>query len=234
MTFLRSLHSGICVGLVTMALTAPAIGASVMVSPQSAVVNSGDTFPGLNIADTYNQNGLQNNFVSGSTIVSTYLSTNPLHNLDGIGQEWFSNSPVTSASVTYDLGAVLNLGALILWNEDSTGIGKFNLSASTGGGVFNILLAGVTPDQSANPFVEPYAAQLFSFASVNARYLRIDMLECPGQGGYAGCAIGEVAVAQINETPLPGAVALFASGLAVLGLVGRRKKRNAEAGAATA
>ena len=41
------------------------------------------------------------------------------------GFEWFSNSGTTAAVVTYDLGAVITIDRLALWNEESSGIGTW-------------------------------------------------------------------------------------------------------------
>lgn len=201
-------------------LPLPAL-AGVIIGPTSGVINSGGPGSGT-LTETFNQSGLTSNYVSGVTDFDSYIASGPTHTNIFSGYEWFSNFGTTSASVTYNLGGIFNIGKLALWNEESSGIGLLDLWYSTDGINFSALSLGLTPTD--NPLGPNYAADVFSFASVNAQYVRFDMSRCPqiDPGSYASCAIGEVAFSA--NVPEPASLALFGIGLA--GLASLRRKRS--------
>ena len=197
-------------------IAAPKADAGVIFSPASGVINSGG--PGFGtLTETINQAGLLSNFVSGVTDFDTYLATNPLHTLVFSGNEWFSNSGTTSASVTYDLGSLTNIDRLALWNEESSGIGTLDLFHSSDGINFAPLALGLKPTD--NPYAD-YPADVFSFASVNTRYIRFDMSDCPqpNPGSFPSCAIGEVAFRKANGPTVPEPASVL--GLLAIGFLG--------------
>lgn len=196
-----------------------------IVAPTSATINSGG--PGFgSIVDTFNQNGLSSNYVSGVTNFDTYLATNPTHSLVFAGNEWFSNSNTTSASVTYNFGAILGIDALALWNEEVSGIGSLNLFWSADGTLFNALGVFSPTDNPAGD----YGADIFTFGAVNAQFIRFDMSGCPQQnpGSFPACAIGEVAfrTAQVGAIPEPGTWAMMLLGFGAIGAAMRRRRQS--------
>ncbi len=201
----------------------PAAGPGPIISPVSAVVNSGGTGAG-NIINTINQSGLSPGFISGVTIFDTYLGGSPLHN-DATTGEWFSNTGTTSAVVTYDFGAPSIIDRLALWNEDSAGIGRLDLYQSLDGVTFIPLKLNIIPTN--NPIGSPYPAQVITFPLTNARYVRFNMSDCPqSPSSVTACSIGEVAFRTPSgpepfpRTPEPSTLV----GLLLLGGLGLKQK----------
>lgn len=195
--------------------------AGVITSATSAVINSGG--PGFgSITDTHNQNGLSSGYVSGVTDFMTYLSSNPSHTDIFSGFEWFSEVGSDSASVTYDLGAILAVSGMALWNEESSGIGNLNLFYSTDGVNFLSLASGISPTDNG---AGSYLADIITFGTVNAQFIRLDMSRCPQpvNGIFVACAIGEVAF-DVEASAVPEPATLTLLGLGLVGLIGRRRK----------
>jgi hypothetical protein len=182
--------------LLMLSTTGNASATGLIFSPVSGVINNGGTGFG-SLADTYNQNGLVTKFVSGVTDFDSYLSINPTHTYAYAGNEWFSNFGTQSTTVTYDLGSVRSIDRLALWNEDASGIGRLNLAYSTDNITFSSLAAGLTPFNNA--LNSAYPADVFAFATTNARYVRFEASECR-QSVFAACALGEVAFSISNPT----------------------------------
>lgn len=206
------------------ALAAQPAAAQQIVGPVSAVINSGGPGSGL-ITQTLDQSGLITPYVSGVTNFNAYIATNPQHSLAFSGNEWFSNLGTTTARVTYDLGAILGIDALALWNEDFAGIGTLNLFGSTDGILFAALL-GVNPADGINN--ANYGPQVFSFGATNARFVRFDMTNCPQPpAGYESCSIGEVAfrTAATGAVPEPGTWAMMLLGFGGIGYSLRRRRK---------
>ena len=201
--------------------------AATIVGAASATASSSTT----SIDRTIDQSGLFSNYLSGVTNFDTYLAANPIHDL-GFTTEWFTAFNVVTATVTYNLGALLNIDRIALWNEDGVGFGTGNISFSTDGVTFTPL---TTIHPIDNPINVNYGAEVFSLGVVALQFLRLDVSDCPQSvesNEFTGCGIGEIAFSSlgpaVNETPIPAALPLFATGLGALGLLGwRRKKKTA-------
>ena len=200
-----------------------AVAAPTFAPIQSAIVTAGG--PGsVSIDSTFNQAGLSANYVPEITPWQPFVSTTS-HTFIFDNFEWFSEPFNTTASVTYDLGAVRAIDAAALWNEESAGIGTLNLLTSTDGVAFSAWgAANLIPTNS--PIGLDYFADVFEQGPVNARYVRFDMSDCPqqpaGAGVFNGCAIGEVAFRTANGIAVaePGVLMLLMAGL--VGLATRR------------
>jgi len=201
--------------------------ATTIVSATSATASSSfsSTF---GIGNTIDQSGLSVGYTSGVTDFDTYIGSNISHDFSPSGiDEWFSATDITSVTIIYDLGLVLNIDRIALWNEDLSGFGTGSIATSTDNVIFTAL---TTINPVISGFGVDYFAQIFGFASTTAQFIRIDISGCPQvDNGFNGCGIGEVAFSSVSAVPLPAALPLFGTGLAVMGLIGWRRKRKAAA-----
>lgn len=205
----------------------PAVEAQdVIVSAVSGVINSGG--PGFGaLSSTFDQSGLLSGYTSGVTLFDTFLASGPLHGT-AFADEWFSNIGTTSASVTYNLGSVMNINRLALWNDEGVGAATFDLFGSVNGVDFFALALGLIPTDHTT--LDPYLADVFGWAGQNLQFVRMDISGCPQtgiNGGIDFCAIGEVAFAAGQPqvpVPEPGTFLLMLSGLLGLGFVSYRRR----------
>ena len=211
--------------LATAALFSSAASAQQIVAPASATINAGG--PGFgSINDTINQNGLSAGYTSGITNFDAYIASAPSHSSQFSTFEWFSQRGSTSATVTYDLGSLLGINAMALWNEEGSGIGSFNLLTSADGVNFVAALLGVSP---INNLGGSYLAQVFNFDVTASRYARLEMSGCPQSNStFDACAIGEVAfrtAAVTAAVPEPATWAMMLLGFGAIGVSLRRRRR---------
>ncbi len=210
-------------------LAAPASAAvhtRVLVQPVDAVILEGG--PGFgSIENTYNQAGLSATYVSGVTPTMPYLATTT-HTTIFACCEWFSNDGSTTATVSYlvPLDRVKWIDSFHLWNEESSGIGKFDLWwGMFPGDLAHLLLAAVSPTD--NPLSPDYLANSWSIAPKPGGWYTLIMSECPqpNPGSFAACAIGEVAF-NGPVVPEPGTWAMMIAGFGLVGWAARNRRRD--------
>ena len=137
-----------------------------------------------------------------------YTGGGPAHLHDFSG-EWFSGGlnaeAEAEAQIIYDLGEVMKIDRLALWNEDWVGFGTGRLSTSADG----VNYSGPTWFQPANMFWYQdedhyYGVQVFELGVRDARYVKLDISDCsqpePESAWWEApgpelCGIGEVAFA---------------------------------------
>ncbi|OZH51523.1 hypothetical protein AFK68_30445 [Hydrocoleum sp. CS-953] len=200
--------------------------AALIVSPVDATATSEFT-PGGEIINTINQSGLSIGFTSGVDDFDTYLAQNPLHTLVFAGNEWFSNFQGPNQTITYDLGSILAIDRLALWNEEGAGISSFNILSSNDGVNFSTILSGVSPIN--NPINNDYSAEVIDFGSVvNAQFVQFEITGCENANL---CGIGEVAFATAESLPeaVPEPTALLGLlGAGALGATSLKRKQEQE------
>lgn len=206
---------------VAVAMMAAGGAQAAIVGAVGGTINAGG--PGFGtLTETFNQSGLSAGYVSGVTDFDTYVPGTS-HTLIFSGFEWFSEDPSSAANVTYDLGSVLTINKMALWNEEVAGIGLLSLLVSSDNVNFASLASGLTPTN--NPLNSDYFADIFTFAATSFRYIQLDMTGCPQpDGGFNSCAIGEVAFNSVAEVPVPASLPLLIGALGGLGLIRRRRK----------
>jgi hypothetical protein len=198
--------------------------AGTIIGPGAATATSTNG-PSFDIGNTIDQSGLDKTYVSGVTDFDTYLGTNPMHTFVAANNEWFTAFGVDTATLRFDLGASLKIGRIALWNEEFSGFGTGGVSVSTDGLAFSFL-GTINPVDS--PSSLDYGAQVFSLGMAQARFVEIDVSDCPQPDGDPSilCGLGEIAFEQLDATPIPvpGALPLLLAGLGGLGWAGRRRR----------
>jgi hypothetical protein len=208
---------------------------STIISANSVSHNDFTTLiPAIHINDVINQNGLNTHYISGTTDWISYFAGNPTHDEAWTNKEWFG--PQLSASghsatdihgsIDFDLGSVSRIDGLALWNEDSFGIGNFDIYTSTNGSSWTLVKGGNIPTNW--PYDTHYSADLFNWTATDARFVRLTI----NAGGYKeptdqyGVAIGEIAFSRTNPVPEPATITLIGIGLAGIfgGRFSRKKK----------
>lgn len=207
----------------------PIVSAGPIITAIGAAITSGASYDDIDndINNTFNQSGLYDNYINNVTDFDSYLALNPYHTSDYNQKEWFSAGP--SVSVTYDLGRLVNVNAIALWNEETTGFGLFDLFGSKDGISFHNLASSLSPTNNPFDISNPnedyrYTADRFNFTSTNLQYVRFDASYCRDETNILNyCSIGEVGfrTAEVSE---PETLVIFC--LSLLGLSMRRKGCN--------
>ncbi|MGL4541864.1 MAG: PEPxxWA-CTERM sorting domain-containing protein [Polymorphobacter sp.] len=174
------------------------------------------------LSDTYNHASLTSDYVSHVTAWDPYFNSSPTHTVTFSGFEWFGNAGDTSASVKFYVQAApgRQLNAFALWNEESSGIGSFNLFGPDG----TLLIARTSPTDNTLA-TNTYTSEQWGGARQPDGWYTLEMTGCPQPlpGTFAACAIGEVAWGE-TTIPEPASWALMIAGFGLVGYSMRRRR----------
>lgn len=221
---MKYLYLGLAATALLAAGTAANAKPALMVQAKDcSIITSGPGNGGC--AESHNQAGLLSGYVNEGTSLHPYLATDPQHTLAFAGNEWFGNSGTETASVSYftNPGKVAKIDHFVLWNEESSGIGSFNLwYGATPGAMTDLVLGGIMPPD--NPLAN-YGAQYWEFAArPKTGWWTLEMSGCPqpNPGSFMSCAVGEVAFGGSN-VPEPRSWAMMIVGFGLVGATLRRR-----------
>ena len=186
----------------------------------------------LVVGATNNAISLTGNFINQSTITSSWTYGDPI----GLGPDLIMTGGTTLVPTTLEVGGV-NKGYVPTGFTNNFALNSLTIGANT---VVDLVdqYANATPTGWTSGVEALYLDGLFGTSKTVAAILNLDglfaYLEGYGvlkNGIYTDSNGDLVAIFGANaaaETPLPGTLPLFASGLGALGLLGwRRKRKNA-------
>ena len=200
-------------------IAAPSLWASpVVLSPIGADNDGVHAGPNWTIANTIDKSGLQKDFTSGVTSWDSYFGGVANHS-GNFNFEWFSTPGILESNITYELGAIFKIDKIALWNEESYGISRlevtFEYEDESSGDIVSQYWGELHPAK----FSAAYPAEIFDLGSdFMASRVYLDVF---GFAGNSYVSMGEIAFSATTPTPLPPAAFLLFSGL--LGIVSFRR-----------
>jgi F5/8 type C domain len=167
-------------GLATLALSISSIpnAQAALITGVTASTDMGTFDPIVNINDVANGSGL------------SALSLTATHSEAEFGNAWGSDVGTTTGNITFNLGGQYSLAGFSLWNfnpggASPSGINGVNIQTSTDGTTFTNVAGAPTQFAIASSLTaEP--AQQFSFAPVNAAFVRFNVLSNHGNTQFTG------------------------------------------------
>ena len=207
--------------ILAMSLILPISAKAALMIRAVSVSSPQDELSGFPLVDIINQSGLSATYASGLTDFNTFTSTTTTPGLRSAG---FTGIRSTGPQqFTFDLGTVVTIDAIAIWNTNSVGaINNFSLfsdSDSNFGNGTSQLLLGPT---ELLVFNDPVPAQVFGFSTTSTRFIHINGLNSLDPPDFYG--LSEVAFSQVpSAVPEPRSLILLIIGLA--GVILRKCKK---------
>lgn len=190
------------------------VGASGVSSPQGSLL-------GAPLSNIINQSGLSATYTSGVTDFATFTASTTAAGLIGAG--FTGTNSVGPQTFTFDLGAVLSIGGIAVWNSSSVGrITDFELYADTDGDATNGGLTALLPNTALGN--GGGLSYVFSFGPTSTQFVHFVGTGSVAPPNFFGLA--EVAFDQVRDggVPEPGTLVMLSAGAIALLLRGRNRK----------
>ena len=217
--------------LLAVLFISPATFAGVIIQPVAASTDMGTSVGSPH--NVINQSGLLVGYTSGVTDFDDYYFSTPEHNSDDNNAIWASGSPFLPGNFDFDLGGMVLIESMIIWNCDNQrAVYGFNLLAddnpafSSPTVLGSFLVDNDGPGDRMAPHPLPFAPALASYVRIEIISnngpdpLNVQMMEIISNNGPdpLNVQMGEVAFEQVPE---PTLLALLGFG----GLVSLRRAR---------
>lgn len=190
-----------------------------MIQPVAVSTDMGTAFPVTNfpVTNLINQSGLSATYTSGFTDLDTYAATTT-HTGSASEDQWASNFEISTGVVSFDLGSIVNLDRLVLWNLGENagyGLNGFTVHADSDMDFSN----GVTSTlESFSASDSINTGQVFDFTNVSSQYIHIQITSNHGE---SLTDLGEVA---FDSAAVPEPTTILGS-LLVLGFAAQKLRK---------
>ncbi|MCH8270099.1 MAG: PEP-CTERM sorting domain-containing protein [Planctomycetes bacterium] len=209
-----TLTAGMC-----LAVAGSAMAQDVTVNGVNIRNDFGEFSPTYDIGNTFDQSGLDANYVSGVTEFDMFVARTSVITTGNEDDSWFGTRGATlPGNIDFDLGATFTVTQLALWsfvNNDENCFDEFEVYVSDNVAFSSATFAGSFVFVNSAS-VNPRPSQVFDLTDISGRYVRLRLMR--QNTNLVG--IGEIV---FGAVPAPSSVVL----LGLAGLVLARRRRQA-------